>query len=159
MAINVEEYYRTYGPMVMRRCLSLLRDEEAAADAMQDTFVKLLRHQDRLEHRGPSSLLYTIATNVCLNRIRSSSRDLSEPAGDSLEFLGRTEDESDRVDAAMVLERIMARQNAITRRMVEQHYVKGMTLKETADATGYSVSGVRKRLRQLKAEAKSVVAA
>lgn len=158
MAVNVETYYRTYGPMVMRRCRSLLRDEEAAADAMQDTFVKLLRHKDRLQEIGPSSLLYTIATNVCLNKIRSAGRDRCEPVGDSLEYLGQTEDESGRVDAAMVLEEIMARQNTATRRMVESHYEKGMTLKETAEATGYSVSGVRKRLRQLREEAKSLVA-
>ena len=85
MSVDVERYYRTYGPMVMRRCRSLLKDEDEAADAMQDTFVRLLRHQDRLQERGPSSLLYTIATNVCLNRMRSARRDRSDAVGESLE--------------------------------------------------------------------------
>jgi DNA-directed RNA polymerase specialized sigma24 family protein len=41
--INVEALYRKYAPMVLRRCRSILRDEDAAQDAMQDVFVQLLR--------------------------------------------------------------------------------------------------------------------
>ena len=83
MAIDVEATYRRYGPMVHRRCRALLKDEEAATDAMQDTFVRLLRYQDRLDDKGLSSLLYRMATNVCLNRIRSTARR-PEDANDEL---------------------------------------------------------------------------
>ena len=37
--IDVELYYTRYGPMVMRRCLKLLRDEEKAFDAMHQPFI------------------------------------------------------------------------------------------------------------------------
>lgn len=43
-------------------------------DAMQDTFVRLLRYIHRLTEAAPSSLLYRIATNVCLNQLRSERR-------------------------------------------------------------------------------------
>jgi RNA polymerase sigma-70 factor (ECF subfamily) len=36
--------------------------------------------------------------------------------------------------------------------MAVLHFVDGMTLEETADAVGLSVSGVRKRLRGLQAK-------
>ncbi|MFP4378815.1 MAG: RNA polymerase sigma factor, partial [Spirochaetales bacterium] len=52
----------------------MLREEEAALDAMQDVFVELLRRENDLTDQAPSSLLYTIATNVCLNRIRKRNR-------------------------------------------------------------------------------------
>ena len=84
MALDVDALYRTYGPMVMRRCRSILKDEEAAADAMQDTFVRVLRYRDRLASTAPSSLLYTIATNVCLNRLRSSRHDRLVPIGETI---------------------------------------------------------------------------
>ena len=42
MAIDVEAAYRRYGPMVLRRCRQMLRDEQQATDAMQDVFVQLL---------------------------------------------------------------------------------------------------------------------
>ena len=64
MAVDVEQFYRKYGPMVLRRCRSLLRDEDAALDAMQDVFVQVLRKQEALHDTAPSSLLYRIATNV-----------------------------------------------------------------------------------------------
>ena len=58
MAIDVESLYRRYGPMVLRRCRKMLPDEQLALDAMQDTFVQVLRRQDDLDDRGSSSLLY-----------------------------------------------------------------------------------------------------
>jgi RNA polymerase sigma factor (sigma-70 family) len=69
-AIDVEQLYRRYAPMVLRRCRRLLQNEEQAVDAMQDVFVRLLAHRERLHGSYPSSLLYRMATNVCLNIIR-----------------------------------------------------------------------------------------
>ena len=38
MALDVESHYLRYGPMVLRRCRTLLRDPAKAEDAMQDVF-------------------------------------------------------------------------------------------------------------------------
>ncbi len=119
-------------------------------DAMQDTFVKLLRYRGRLTDRAPSSLLYTMATNVCLNKIRSEKR---RPTVDSdLDRIASAEDHAGRVLAGHVLDRIFATQKPDTRTIATYHYVDGLTLQETADASGLSVSGVRKRLRRLKSD-------
>ena len=83
MAIDVENYYRRYGPMVLRRCRKLLKDEESSVEAMQDTFVQLIKYKTNLTDEAPSSLLYRMATNVCLNRIRASKRR-PESSGDEL---------------------------------------------------------------------------
>ena len=42
------ELYRQWGPAVYRRCLKLLRDPEAARDATQEVFVKLVRDLEKL---------------------------------------------------------------------------------------------------------------
>ncbi len=60
--------------MVLRRCRALLRNDAKAQDAMQDVFVALLRHQDRLQDEAPAALLLRVATNVCLNRLRTERR-------------------------------------------------------------------------------------
>jgi len=155
MAIDVEAAYRRYGPMVLRRCRQMLRDEQRSTDAMQDVFVQLLRHQDRLEDRGMSSLLYRMATNVCLNKIRSSDR---RPEDAQSELLVRIA-QSDRgggteaqTEARSVLDRLLGREPISTTTIAVMHLHDGMTLQEVADAVGLSVSGVRKRLRKLKAE-------
>lgn len=162
MSIDVAETYRRYGPMAYRRCKKLLRDEELAHDAVHDVFVQLLRHRDRLEDRGLSSLVYRIATNVCLNRIRSARRRPEDPQS---ELLGRiahataggpvssaASDSETRTGARVLLERVFARQPDSSGAIAVMHLVDGMTLEEVARASGMSVSGVRKRLRKLKAE-------
>ncbi len=53
--MNVEFLYRKYGPMVLRRCRRLLRDEDLALDAMQDVFVRVLQRRGRLKATYPSA--------------------------------------------------------------------------------------------------------
>src|SRR5512140_2099465 len=77
--LDVEDLSRRYGPMVLRRCRQLLRDDDEALDACQDVFVRLLEHRGGLHDSYPSSLLYRIATNVCLNRIRDRRRQPETP--------------------------------------------------------------------------------
>jgi RNA polymerase sigma-70 factor (ECF subfamily) len=150
MAVDVERYYRVYGPMVLRRCRALLKDEDAAVDAMQDTFVRVLRYGDRLHGKAPSSLLYTIATNVCLNAIRSRGRDRSQPVGETVEYLATTGDHSDQILVGHFLDRLLTEQPESTRQIATRYYVNGLTLEETAAQSGLSVSGVRKRLGRLR---------
>ncbi len=151
MAIDVDDAYRRYGPMVLRRCRAMLRDEQAAYDAMQDVFVQLLRHHERLDDRGMSSLLYRMATNVCLNRLRSQSR---RPEDASSELLGRIATvscEEQRTGARALLDRLLGSEPESTAMMAVLHLHDGLTLEEVAEVVGLSVSGVRKRLRKLKA--------
>ncbi|MFO7561827.1 MAG: sigma-70 family RNA polymerase sigma factor [Enhygromyxa sp.] len=151
MAIDVEAAYRRYGPMVLRRCRQMLRDEQRATDAMQDVFVQLLRRRDRLEDRGMSSLLYRIATNVCLNKIRSSDRRPEDAQSQLLSRIAGAGDHEGRVEARAVLDRLLGREPISTTTIAVLHLHDGLTLQEVADVVGLSVSGVRKRLRKLAA--------
>ncbi len=152
MAIEIEPIYRRYGPMVLRRCRAMLKDEDAAADAMQDVFVQLLRHKERIEDRGMSSFLYRVATNICLNRIRAGRR---RPPGSDGELLARLADADTGLEAKTGARRALARlfgeHEASTATMAILHLHDGWTLEEVAQSVGMSVSGVRKRLRKLKA--------
>ena len=150
MAIDVESYYRKYGPMVLRRCRFMLREEEQALDTMQDVFVELLRREQDLVHYAPSSLLYTIATNVCLNRIRRSKRRPETANDDLLATIAGGDDPEEETLARHFLDRLFAREPESTRTIAVLHYVDRLTLEETAQQVGLSVSGVRKRLRGLR---------
>lgn len=137
--------------MVLRRCRQMLRDEQQATDAMQDVFVQLLRNRDHLEDRGMSSLLYRIATNVCLNKIRSSNRRPEDAQSELLMRIAGSAGDESRSEARSVLDRLLGREPISTTTIAVLHLHDGMTLQEVADAVGMSVSGVRKRLRKLKA--------
>ena len=151
-AADVEALSRRYGPMVLRRCRRLLGDEDEALDACQDVFVRLLRHRERLDLRCPSSLLYRIATNVCLNRIRDRGRAPLVAGDDLLLAIAAASEPGAQIEARLVLDWLFGRHPESTRTMAVLHYVDGLTLEEVASQTGLSVSGVRQRLRKLRAQ-------
>jgi len=148
--IDVDALYQRYGPMVLRRCRRLLRDEDEALDVMQEVFVRVLRHRDSLSDRYPSSLLFRIATNLSLNRLRDRRRQPALPGDEVLHRIAVRGD----LDAPLRLERLLGRHPESTRTMAVLHYVDGMTLEQVARECRMSVSGVRKRLRGLRAALK-----
>ena len=148
--MDVEALYQRCGPMVMRRCRQLLRDEDQAMDASQDVFVQLLKNRKRLKADYPSSLLYRIATNLCLNRLRDQRRRGETRDEEILHQIADWDDTEGRLEARSMLERLFGQQRESTRTMAVLHYVDGMTLEEVAGEVGLSVSGVRKRLRGLR---------
>ncbi|MBN1523903.1 MAG: sigma-70 family RNA polymerase sigma factor [Spirochaetales bacterium] len=149
MAVDVEALYRRYGPMVIRRCRQLLNDEEQAIDAAQDTFVKVIRYKEKLDAKAPSSLLYRIATNVCLNVIRSRGKKAIPTDREYLETIAVSQGHEERIVAGEVLKAVFRGEKKSTREIAVFYYVDNMTLEQVADTVGLSVSGVRKRLRNL----------
>ena len=137
--------------MVLRRCRKMLGDEEEAMDAMQDVFVQMVRRSETLEDRGLSSLLYRSATNTCLNRVRSKSRRPQDPASQLLSQIAAASDALEQAEARSLMRRLFRAEPESTGTIAVLHLQDGLTLEETANAVGMSVSGVRKRLRKLKA--------
>ncbi len=153
MPIDVEAYYRRYGPLVIRRCRHLLRNEDLALEAAQDVFVQLLRKRDVLTDKSPSGLLMRMATNICLNIIRSRKRHPETPDDELLQRIAQHEDTEGTVIARLKLRRLFGGEQESTRTVAVLHYLDGLTLEEVAAQVGLSVSGVRKRLRGLRARA------
>jgi len=149
--IDIEEYYTQYSPMVLRRCRQLLRDEDRALDAMQDVFTKVLMRKERLKNTYPSSLLFRMATNVCLNMIRDRKSHLDINKENILAQIAFTDASEDSVVIKSTLNRIFNKEKTSTREIAVLHFVDGMTLKEVANEVGLSLSGVRKRIRDLRA--------
>ena len=155
MAIDVAAWYEKYGPMVIRRCRKILGNEEDVLDAVHDVFVILLREESRLDNRFPSSLLYTMATNVCLNRLKKRKREKPEDFGEGGDArLSCMDGGFDRVEAGLLLEDILKDESEMNRAICYMYHADGMTLKETGEVMGLSVSGVRKRLETFRRRAR-----
>jgi RNA polymerase sigma-70 factor (ECF subfamily) len=155
--MDIENLYQRYGPMVMRRCNRLLGDENEALDATQDVFVKLLERRHRIDVEYPSSFLFRIATNLCLNRIRDRRRRGETSDDDLLHRLADMEEPEARFEAGSMLAGLFRKHRESTRTIAVLHFVDGMTLEETAREVGMSVSGVRKRLRALRSTLEEVM--
>jgi RNA polymerase sigma-70 factor (ECF subfamily) len=146
---SVEQLYERYGPMVLRRCKKLLRDEARALDAMQDVFVLVLRHQHRLDEKSGSSLLYTLATNVCLNALRGSRRKPEDRDDELVLAVAGDLDLEQRAQNRSLLGKLFQDAPEKTAAIAVMHYLDGMTWEEVARELDMSVSGVRKRARSI----------
>lgn len=148
--MDIEELYRKYGPMVYRRCRTMLKNEDSATDAMQDVFIQVIKKKEILTMDAPSSLLYTIATNICLNIIRKEKRHPECESDEILSIIAGYDDTEKKVITNIFLEKLFSNEKESTRTIAVMHYIDGFTLEETAEQIGMSVSGVRKRLRNLR---------
>lgn len=148
---DFDTLYRQFGPMVLRRCRFLLKNEEKALDAMQDVFVRLIERKEKIQDVC-SSLLYTMATNVCLNKIRADKLR-SGPEFDVIAELVEDSSSSldeEKIETSILLDCIFSERDSKDRQIAILHYVDGYTLEETAEKMKMSVSGIRKRLNKLR---------
>jgi len=153
MLENFDSLYKKYGPMVLRRCKYILHDEEKALDAMQDTFIRIWERKENLSEVG-ASYFYTAATHVCLNIIRTESGkyvtyldDLLSETADKRTTQGSDFQHEERITSSIFLDSLFAQKDEKTKEIMILHFVDGYTLEETAEKTGFSVSGIRKRIR------------
>ena len=138
--------------MVLRRCRHLLKDEDEALDAVQEACARPLRTRGRWGAPGPASRLYRIATNVGLTVLRGERRRPQAGDEELLLTIASLDEHEERSAARSFLDQLFGGERESTRAMATLHYVDGLTLEETAAQVGLSVSGVRKRLRGLRAK-------
>ena len=154
MAIDIAAWYEKYSPMVIRRCRALLGSDDEAMDAVQDVFVNLLRAERRLRETFPSSLLYTMATNVCLNRLRGRKRVVLGLFSGGEETFSAADGSYEQVDAELLVKAILEDESEETRAICFMYHADGMTLSEIGEAVGLSISGVRKKLESFRKRAR-----
>lgn len=156
---EIEELYRRYGALVRRRARSILNDEHEAQDAMQEVFVRVIAAMS--EFRGqsqPSTWLYRITTNLCLNRIRDSRRRrdrLAEAAEDGREPMVPAAPPTP--EARTTLRAILARVDDDLAQVAVFYYVDDMDQAEIATVLGVSRRTIGYRLDRFREEALRVL--
>jgi RNA polymerase sigma-70 factor (ECF subfamily) len=141
------DLYRQYGPVVYRRCLRLLKEPEAARDATQEVFVKLVRDMERLSDRATVlPWIYRVATNYCLNVRRNAARRGDDAAMPDLELADQTS--SEQFPDRALARQILARFDASTQAVAVGILVDGMEHEEVAEALGLSRRTVARRLER-----------
>jgi RNA polymerase sigma-70 factor (ECF subfamily) len=147
------DLYRLYGPAVYRRCLRLLKDPEAAKDATQEVFVKLVRDMERLADRETAlPWLYRVATNHCLNVRRNASRRGEDATPPDLELADPVA--VDRYPDRALAQQVLAQFDASTQAVAVSVLVDGMEHEEVAAALGVSRRTVARRLEHFLTQAR-----
>jgi RNA polymerase sigma factor (sigma-70 family) len=150
------ELYEKHGPAVYARCRYLLRDDEAAKDALQEVFARALRALNEFRAAAsPTTWILRIATHHCLNELRSRRAPWREQlARISKERRAEVEppDRRELVRALLSVAPAEAQEVAVL------YFVDELTQQEIAQATGRSLPTVRKRLREFLAAARAALA-
>jgi RNA polymerase sigma factor (sigma-70 family) len=146
---EIAEIYVRYGPTVGRRCRYLLRDPEAARDATQEVFVKVIRSIDTFRgSASPLAWVLSITTNHCLNTI--ASRDAAWRrryiAQETLVREVAEESSGEDLIRAEQVRRLLGKLDEETQRVAIHYYVDEMTQEEIGEVLGRSLPTIRKRL-------------
>jgi RNA polymerase sigma-70 factor (ECF subfamily) len=134
-----------------------LRDPEAAQDATQEVFMKLVRDIPKLEGRdNVLPWIYRVATNHCLNVRRNAHRRGEDRAETELEIASDSPSEiyPDRALAQAVLSRFDSSTQAVAVGVI----VDGMEHEEVAAALGVSRRTVARKLDRFLENARKFLA-
>ncbi len=146
------ELYREHGAVVYRRCLRLLKHPEAAHDATQEVFMRLVQHMDRLEDRETVvPWMFRVATNHCLNHLRGSRLRRDEDGAPGFEVEVSAEHGPDRALARALL----ARFDASTQAIAVGILVDEMDYEEVAQVLGVSRRTVARKVERFLENARS----
>lgn len=153
--IAFAEVYRRYHKRIYGYCLARSLDPDAASDAAQEVFMRLLRAEpDSIDK--PRAWLFSVARNVCIDAIRKHARvDPVESMSDETAALGvaAADDPAEVVllkaegrDAFLALRRINPRyRTALILR--EIHGQSSLDIGEALDATPGAVDTLVSRAR------------
>jgi RNA polymerase sigma-70 factor, ECF subfamily len=154
---RVAELYKECGPFVYRRCMRLLQNRDAASDATQEVFLRLVGDERRLaDHQAIAPWMYQVATNYCLNLRRNQQRRGEDRVDPDLEVAGFVPASAypDRVLAQTILSQFDAATQAVAVGVI----VDGMEQEEVAVALGVSRRTVGRKLERFLEAARNFVA-
>lgn len=159
---ELAELYDRYSPVLYQRCLSILRNPEAAQDAVHETFAKVIRNSESFRRdSSPLTWMYRISTNYCLNQIRNSKSRQGKLDDHGLEIAGpgfTLPSSTDSLDQQSILN-LLAEADEQTQRCVIHTYYDDCTRDEVAQLVGLSVPTVRKRVNTFLDRARRVLGA
>lgn len=147
-SMDVGQLYQRYGPMVYRRVLHFYPAQEAE-EVLQEVFLQVVEKIDTFRaDASPSTWLYRLATNHCINRRRNAGRrsELWREHGEPL-WSGQTA--SAQQEPALLLQEVWGRLPQELVVVGTYYYLDGMTHAEIARILGVSRRTVGNRLDEL----------
>jgi RNA polymerase sigma-70 factor (ECF subfamily) len=151
----LKELYEKHAPSVYGRCRYLLKDDEAAKDALQEVFARALKALPEFRAAAsPTTWIMRIATHHCFNVLRAKQaawHDELKAVASQRKVEQETPDRRELVRALIAAAPEEAGEIAVL------YYVDELTQAEIAEATGRSLPTIRKRLREFIAAARGAL--
>ena len=142
---------QTHQRMLFSLALKMLCDEEEAKDAVQDTFIRVwqrIREYD--SDKAFTTWIYTIASRLCLDRLKRMSRIIAMPDDEMVVRRFATESNSQRVlenQEWVSIVRTMAEGLSDKQRLVfTLCQLEGLTSEEAEEITGLDAKQIKSNL-------------
>ncbi|MEA2695994.1 MAG: hypothetical protein QOI66_265 [Myxococcales bacterium] len=133
---QIDEIYRRYGDVVLRRARQIMGNDQDAREALQQLFMSLLSDPNQFTGRGSiTSWLYSATTHLCLNAIRNSKTRLRLAEA---QVSADRDVEPARADRIAQVRQLLALLPAELAEVVVYYYVDEMTQDEIAAVVGCS---------------------
>lgn len=148
---EIADLYTKYGAAVLGRCRYLLRDEEAARDASQEVFVRVMRSLATFRSEAsPLTWILKIATNHCLNVIAAKKAKWKDRFREYAQHREEEEIGSRAIDPerSQIVRALLSRLDLETQQVAVHYYVDEMTQEEIAAQLGRSLPTIRKRIEK-----------
>jgi RNA polymerase sigma-70 factor (ECF subfamily) len=139
---RIAELYDRFGASLYRYALMILADPAAAADAVQQVFVGLLRTKATVA--SSEHYLRRAVRNECYSTYRRKRRSAEAPTEPFLEAVSAAEG---RPDERIAIEQAMRVLPPDQREVIHLKLYEGMTLQEIADLVGESKNTIASRYR------------
>lgn len=141
-----------YSSRVFTHLCRLVGNREEAEDLAQETFVRAYRFLERYDRRRPlRNWLYTIATRVGLNALRSRRRRPSVAMDGAAEPVDPREDGRQHAARRELEERVTEMMGRLPERsalLVHLHYREGLSVAEAAEAAGMTEGAAKVALHR-----------
>lgn len=153
--------YKRYSGKVFGKCLSILKSESSAEDAVQDIFMKVLLNLSKFSGNSKfSTWLYSITYNFCIDTIRRKKKDKSVLVED---FIGEYDPGQDEVNDSFLLEtnikrlkKVLEELPANDKSILLMKYQDEMSIKEIGGIIDKSESAVKMKIKRAKQKFKKI---
>jgi len=143
-----DELVRAHEDRVFGICLRMMRDRDAALDAVQETFVTVFRKADRYEEKAAfSTWLYRVTVNTCYDQLRRAKRRRTEPIPETADPADpRSGDEFDAVELRPDIEKALQEMPVDFRAAVVLVDLQSLSLEQAAQILDVPIGTVKSRV-------------
>jgi RNA polymerase sigma factor (sigma-70 family) len=153
---DVTQLYARYRDFVVRICLRYVQNPHEAEDLTQEIFLKAgAAWQAFGQQCQPSTWLYRIAVNRCLDHLRSKKRRRDQLESYALESPVVGDSEEDETPSIMrrILNQLRMEMDSMDKEIIYLRFELGFTHQAIAEICGVSRVAITKRLVKITARA------
>ncbi len=154
---------RQYQDYVFSVTIKVLKNQEEAEEAAQDSFVKAYRALANFEQRSKfGTWLYQIAWRTAIDRYRSRPK-ANKSLDDDQSFLqvvdheATPEEQLQKQNARSLIEQALGQMKPQDATLLTLYYLNEQSVKEIADITGLTESNVKVKLFRLRDALKNIL--